>query len=462
RPELVIRWMQQLCDVLWYLHSRQPPVIYRDMKPANVMLKPDGDVVVIDFGTARESRGGNSEDTVCLGTRGYAAPEQFGGSGETDERTDIYTLGATMYHLLTGCSPADTDFILYPVGELRPELKDSGLEKVVAKCCEHRRENRYQSAAELLDALTHVHDFDLEVLKRDKKRMRIFLLPAILCLLSVLAMCGFRTMKDRTIQNSFEQSLRRARKAETFAEAIGDFQNALAIQPAEPSGYEALLGKIVSDSDREFSEEDRRVLRELLTAKPAEGEGQSCAEVFEQKNPAGYDWFRFRLGVMYFQYFGSGSYRYAAAELQDLQESPYLGERERSLSGSLYLISCVVLANASGLGSSRVFGETGKGWAEVFAEFMGFLGVPEAAGEKCGNSGAAFAMYRTFANLVESRIKNFREAGVTGKQLEQVLDAGESYIQKEEGGETDQAVRKEAKEALERARMTVRTVYGGG
>ena len=106
--EQVVEWGKQLCDVLGYLHSQSPPIIYRDMKPANVMLKPDGNITLIDFGTAREFKNrAMVEDTTCLGTRGYAAPEQFGGYGQTDGRTDIYCLGATLYHLLTGHSPAD-------------------------------------------------------------------------------------------------------------------------------------------------------------------------------------------------------------------------------------------------------------------------------------------------------------------------------------------------------------------
>lgn len=73
----VIKWAKQLCDVLTYLHTRTPPIIYRDMKPANVMLKPDGNVMLIDFGAAREYKLTNQKDTVLLGTRGYAAPEQY-------------------------------------------------------------------------------------------------------------------------------------------------------------------------------------------------------------------------------------------------------------------------------------------------------------------------------------------------------------------------------------------------
>ncbi len=97
--EDVVDWAVQLCDVLRYLHERPNPIIYRDMKPSNVMLKSDGNVVLIDFGTAREFKEQNAGDTTCLGTQGYAAPEQFGGMGQTDARTDIYCLGATMYQI---------------------------------------------------------------------------------------------------------------------------------------------------------------------------------------------------------------------------------------------------------------------------------------------------------------------------------------------------------------------------
>ena len=88
--EDVIEWAKQLCDVLAYLHSRIQPVIYRDMKPSNIMLKPDGKVMLIDFGTAREFKETSVADTTCLGTQGYAAPEQKGGQGQPDDRTDIY------------------------------------------------------------------------------------------------------------------------------------------------------------------------------------------------------------------------------------------------------------------------------------------------------------------------------------------------------------------------------------
>lgn len=102
--------------------------------------------MIIDFGTAREFKETSIEDTSCLGTQGYAAPEQYGGHGQTDARTDIYTLGATMYHLLTGHNPSLPPYEMYPIRRWNPALS-SGLEEIVLKCTQRNPNDRYQSCA---------------------------------------------------------------------------------------------------------------------------------------------------------------------------------------------------------------------------------------------------------------------------------------------------------------------------
>ncbi len=104
----------QLCTVLDYLHSRQPPVIFRDLKPSNSMLTPEGNLYLIDFGIARHFKPGQTRDTIALGSPGYAAPEQYG-KAQTTARSDIYSLGATLHHLLTGVDPSDTPFQFAPL-----------------------------------------------------------------------------------------------------------------------------------------------------------------------------------------------------------------------------------------------------------------------------------------------------------------------------------------------------------
>ncbi|HLZ57259.1 MAG TPA: protein kinase [Ktedonosporobacter sp.] len=99
----------QLCSVLEYLHTRQPAIIFRDLKPANVMLTSSGHIYLIDFGIARHFKHGQVKDTTALGSPGYAAPEQYGKS-QTTARSDIYSLGATLHHLLTGEDPSDSPF----------------------------------------------------------------------------------------------------------------------------------------------------------------------------------------------------------------------------------------------------------------------------------------------------------------------------------------------------------------
>lgn len=151
-------WFQDLCQTLKYLHDRERPIIYRDMKPSNVMLQPDGTLKLIDFGIAREYKQESDADTTYIGTKGYAAPEQFG-KAQTDARTDIYSLGVTMYHLHTGKSPYEPPYQFVPVRELN-RILSPGIEYILNKCVQPEPENRYQSVDELLEDLRHIYRFD--------------------------------------------------------------------------------------------------------------------------------------------------------------------------------------------------------------------------------------------------------------------------------------------------------------
>ena len=169
--EQVIDWAKQLCGVLNYLHSSNPPIIYRDMKPANVVLQPSGNIKLLDFGIAREYKDQKIEDTVSLGTKGYAAPEQFGGKGQTDVRTDIYCLGVTLYHLVTGRNPCEPPYELYPIRQWNPNLS-GGVERIIQKCTQLNPVDRYQSCAELIYALERYETFDDAYRDRQKKKIR--------------------------------------------------------------------------------------------------------------------------------------------------------------------------------------------------------------------------------------------------------------------------------------------------
>ena len=149
----VLKWAVQLCDALHYLHTRKPPIIFRDMKPSNVMVTNTGLVKLIDFGIARTYKMGKKRDTVAMGSENYAAPEQWG-KGQTDARSDVYGLGATMYHLLANMAPTPA---FLPSEPLPLANYNGAVSKktvaIIEKAMDRDRKKRFQSAAEMRAAL---------------------------------------------------------------------------------------------------------------------------------------------------------------------------------------------------------------------------------------------------------------------------------------------------------------------
>lgn len=181
--ELVIGWAKQLCDALSYLHSQKPPIIYRDMKPANVMLKPEGNIKIIDFGIAREYKEQSLADTTVLGTKGYAPPEQY--SGQTDARSDIYALGMTMHHLLTGIDPR-TGEAYAPVRMWNPEVSE-GMEMIIDKCVQPAAEHRYQNCQDLLYDLEHPELITRDYKRKQKRKLNCFITSVTLAVVMVIS-----------------------------------------------------------------------------------------------------------------------------------------------------------------------------------------------------------------------------------------------------------------------------------
>lgn len=148
----VLVWAGQLCDVLHYLHTRQPPVIFRDLKPGNVMISPDGRTAkLIDFGIVRLFRPGASKDTMTLGTPGYAPPEQYG-KAQTDARSDVFALGALLHHLLTLRDPATEMFKFPPVRSLNASVSPA-VETAIHKAVRVQADARWANADEFKTAL---------------------------------------------------------------------------------------------------------------------------------------------------------------------------------------------------------------------------------------------------------------------------------------------------------------------
>ncbi|GER84007.1 hypothetical protein KTAU_26440 [Thermogemmatispora aurantia] len=148
----VLGWGQQLCEVLAYLHEQQPPIIFRDLKPANVMLRrSDGRLLLIDFGIARHFKPGKAHDTVALGSPGFAAPEQYG-KEQTTPRSDLYSLGAVLHSLLSGNDPSEQPFRFAPLRQLNPGVPE-GLAQLIEELVALEPKQRPSSAREVLERL---------------------------------------------------------------------------------------------------------------------------------------------------------------------------------------------------------------------------------------------------------------------------------------------------------------------
>lgn len=154
----VTQWAVQIADVLDYLHNHRPPIVYRDLKPANLMINDNaGRVMLIDFGIARLFKQGE-KGVTAVGTMGYAPPELF--SGKVEPRSDIYSLGATMFHLLTGANPQDNPLLIFDFTrnrlprQINPAMS-AEMERILMRAVEYKPENRFRSAAEMREVLNN-------------------------------------------------------------------------------------------------------------------------------------------------------------------------------------------------------------------------------------------------------------------------------------------------------------------
>jgi eukaryotic-like serine/threonine-protein kinase len=151
QQEVVGEWMLQLCRIVAHLHSQRPPIIFRDIKPNNIILTPEGRIVLVDFGIAKTFVA--DEEHTNVGTNGYAPPEQY--KRQAEPRSDIYAIGATMHHLLTRADPrkeAPFTFQERMPRRLNPAISEQ-MEAVIMKCLAPRADDRYQSCEELSFAL---------------------------------------------------------------------------------------------------------------------------------------------------------------------------------------------------------------------------------------------------------------------------------------------------------------------
>ena len=445
--ELVINWAIQLCDVLGYLHSQNPPIIYRDLKPSNIMLKPNGQITLIDFGTARQYKEENMEDTICLGTRGYAAPEQFGGQGQTDERTDIFCLGATIYHLITGRNPSEPPYEMLPIREWNSALS-KGLELIILKCTQNDPSKRYQNCESLQYDLEHYYELDQTYRNREIKKIAVFLLALFISLATGIAGIGMNVYAAKYINTEYENYEKETKKFVDSAEGYIDLIN---IKPGEANAYINLIDQVYMKDGNFSSEEDNELRQLLITPKNKQTYEQILAE-----DKQGYSMMCYRLGLAYFySYEGVGNkqlsaYWFEQAAAGELEESQI--ERAKRL-GSIaeYYVD---LGNVDKSGDVEV--DFKDYWDDMVAVSSGDIAQAD-------NANTALVIYKELASQICANASKFNKSGVSYSEMELKLLEIEKTANEINDESNDRVVelKDELNTNIEEARKAISMLNGG-
>ena len=411
--EYVVEWALQLCDVLDYLHTRKPPIIYRDMKPENIMLKPDGNVKLIDFGIAREYKEHKTSDTVGLGTRGYAAPEQFGGKTQTDARTDIYCLGMTLHHLLTGKNPSEPPYEIYPIRHWNPQLS-TGLEAIVQKCINLDPAKRYQSCAELTYALYHYEELGAEYIASQRSKLRYFItttVAMIICL--VVGILGLG-MKNYSNNSDYDNYIALAEKAPATDEKVSLYTQAIQVKPTDTEAYIDLLDAFKEDTI--FTTEEESIFLNLVNS-----------HLIELRQEADYPDLAFAIGKSYWYYYDYGQ-----------NDSSYNGDRKDTNENTRMTNAIQWFDDVVNMGDessnyyqmARVYRDIGifhkditpnqdeasdTGMYEKYwSNLEELVDLVRSSGE---NEIAILEVYRLTENAIETYARNFKKDGVNESEM---------------------------------------------
>lgn len=423
--EKVAAWALQLCDVLDYLHTRPMPIIYRDMKPSNIMLKSEGSVVLIDFGTAREFKEKNVADTVCLGTNGYAAPEQFGGMGQTDARTDIYCLGATLYHLVTGHNPSEPPYEIYPITKWNPRLS-TGLERIIQKCTQKNPEDRYQTVRELRYDLEHYKDLEIQAQRRYRSRLRLFGAVIGLSAICMVSGTGFSVAAGRKQGSEYQDLMRLAETAADSVEACALYLDAVAIDESRQEAYHGFYVKVVEDGVFSDAEEELFLRLNISTHKYLQN--------FHKKNAAAYADFCYEMGNAYWYYYVHEENRQSRA-VSWFQEALEYYEQDASRETEyrrckLYVEIGTFYKNVI---ASQIDGTDAGMYGAYWRSLAELKALNDAAPDR---ERITLRIYREIATRVVEYVKYFQEDGVTGDEMIAMLDALEKSMQRMEQGAT--------------------------
>lgn len=448
--ETVIEWAKQLCMVLDYLHTRKPPIIYRDMKPGNVMLQPNGSVKLIDFGIAREYKEQNLSDTISLGTKGYAAPEQFGGKGQTDARTDVYCLGVTLYHLLTEHNPCEPPFEIYPIRYWNPQLS-SGLEAIILKCTQLNPEDRYQSCAELLYALNHYEVIDENYRKKQIRKLKGFASVAAAAVITLTAGMTFQGLRVHTNNNDYANNIEWAEKSASDAEKIDYYARAIEIKPGSAEAYYGMIDAFKRDAV--FSVEEEEQLKKRINQN---------LKLLQQEED--YAELAFEIGKLYWYYYDYGRTEGGDNQITRMKSAIQWFEDASEYGGeesSFYTMAKVYLdiGQFNSEITLDVQEASDKGKYLPYWEKLKTL-VDMIAQTQDENEIVNLEVYRLTTNAIETYARKFKAEGVAQEELIELLN----QIKEGTGDmvtttDKTEQMRMEIQERLPAAESAIRNAY---
>ena len=314
------------CAILGKLHGSDPPLIYRDFKPANILIRKDGSYVLIDYGACRIFKTEASRDTKMLGTEGYAAPEQYGGWEQSDVRTDIYGIGAVLHHMLTGRHPLETG--LGSVAEMmqspdKPKerganwMKDNPqehglyreMDKVLRRCCSVSPDMRFSSCAGLEKALRRVLEACKKAEKaaergREKpeavreKMWRKFLFLAACAVTFLFGSGMFSVSAAGAGMARYRMFMREGETAQGMDAQKECYLQAVRLRPTDAEAYIAFLTELASDGT--IAQEERDAFEDLLYTDGYLAEMRLSA-------PAQYASLELEIGKQYWGFYDGGT-----------------------------------------------------------------------------------------------------------------------------------------------------------
>ncbi len=417
-----------LCGIIGALHMLDPPLIYRDLKPANIMVKKDGTYALIDFGSVRRFRTGAASDTHPIGTEGYAAPEQYGGWEQSDVRTDVYGIGAVLHHMITGRTPLETG--LCPIGDILPALRGSRMEKILLRCCSVSPSRRFRSCAELKRALNAVIRSLDKHTEAAWNRFAVLLRLAGACFLTA----GLIAVSASGVETArYDAMIAEASAKADLRDKAAAYRAAALVRPADVKAYNAFLGEISADAV--ITAEEKRALESFFYA-------QGCLERMKELRPARYAAMETEVGKRYFAFYEGGREAAEQAFLRAGAQSPDRGRRERR-PVSVQQGMVIVLSDV---------------WQEDRAQIWSFLmREAEKEADRTKDGWFAAAVCTTAAGETVLHRDKYLETGTQESEIREVIEHARRVLDRSERGEF--GVPRKLREELEAAVEAAESIY---